>query len=337
MKVSGSRSVLVLLLVLLFVSLVSAGVAAAAFVPEVGAATAQSRTQAPSSTVAAAPVYPVTVRTESYVDTTRGTAANGATVAHASRALPTTIYQPQGVAGQRFALFVFSHGLTGEPQSYDALLRSLASHGFVVAAPRFPLTNKRTVGKVNPLDEVNQPGDVRFVINQLLKKGSDTLAVIDASKIAVGGHSLGAITAIDMMTNTCCYDARVKAVIAVAGTTNFFRPGKQFGAPATPILFIHGDKDPTVPYGLGYSAYQAAKPSKFFLTVIGGGHSFDLQGVPDSQARVATAIGDAMVAFLQAQLSGPSARSGRDAATATALTAVAAANPVLFRYEAVLR
>ena len=314
MKVSGSRSVMILL--------VLAGVSCAALVPAVGAD---------------APIYPVTVRTERYVDTTRGTAANGATAAQPVRDLPTTIYRPQGVAGQRFALFVFSHGLTGEPQSYDALLRSMASRGLVVAAPRFPLTSKRTAGKVNPLDEINQPGDVRFVIDQLLKKGSDTLAVIDASKIAIGGHSLGAITSIDMMTNTCCYDARVKAVIAVAGTTNFFRPGKQFAAPATPILFIHGDKDPTVPYGLGYSAYQAAKPSKFFLTVIGGGHVFDLRGVPGSQARVAAAIGDAMVAFLQAQLSGPSARSGRDAATATTLTAMAAANPTLFRYEAVLR
>ena len=332
MKVSGSRS----LPVSLAVSLVLAGGAAAGVGPEVGAATLTSRAQAPSSTVAAAPVYQVTVHTESYVDTTRGTAANGTTPAQPSRALPTTIYQPQGVAGQRFGLFVFSHGLTGEPQSYDALLRSLASRGFVVAAPRFPLTNKRTVGKANPLDEINQPADVRFVIDQLLKKGSDTLAVIDASKIAIGGHSLGAITAIDMMTNTCCYDARVKAVIAVAGTTNFFRPGKQFSAPATPILFIHGDKDPTVPYALGYSAYQAAKPSKFFLTVIGGGHSFDLRGVPDSQVRVATAIGDAMVAFLQAQLSGPSVGDTRSAAAAS-LTAVAAANPALFRYEAVLR
>lgn len=332
MKVSGSRSLLVLLLV----SLVLAGIAAAA-VPEVGAATVSSRAQAPSSTVAVATLYPVTVRTESYVDTSRATAPNGATPAQASRALPTTIYQPQGVAGQRFALFVFSHGLTGEPQSYDALLRGLASRGFVVAAPRFPLTSKRTVGRVNPLDEINQPGDVRFVIDQLLKKGSDTLAVIDASKIAIGGHSLGAITSIDMMTNTCCFDGRVKAVIAVAGTTNFFRPGKQFGAPATPILFIHGDKDPTVPYGLGYSAYQGVKPSKFFLTVIGGGHAFDLQGVPGSQVRVASAIGDSMVAFLQAQLNGPSVGGGRDTATETTLTAVAAANPALFRYEDVLR
>ena len=326
--------------VALTVGLLAGGLPAAASMgPPAQAEAGTGTTEAPSIPVAGgASRYRVTVRTLRFEDTTRPTAANRSFPARPSRALPTTVYQPVGSKGQRFALFVFAHGLTGEPKAYDALLRAIARRGFVVAAPTFPLTNRRTPGGANALDEANQTGDIRFVIDRLLSPDATTPTVIEPSRIAVGGHSLGAITSIDLMTNSCCYDARVKAVISVAGTTNFFRPGKQFGAPATPILFVHGERDQTIPSSLGYSAYQGAKAPKWFVTVVGGGHSFDLNGIPGSQVRVAPAIGDVMVAFLEARLGGaadPPAGSSGATATTAALKAVTAASPGLFRFEAV--
>jgi fermentation-respiration switch protein FrsA (DUF1100 family) len=40
----------------------------------------------------------------------------------------------------------------------------------------------------------------------------------------------------------------------------------------TPVLFVHGDADPTVSYRGGQSAYQAVPWPKAFLTVVGGDH-----------------------------------------------------------------
>ncbi len=41
----------------------------------------------------------------------------------------------------------------------------------------------------------------------------------------------------------------------------------------TPILLIHGDADHTVPYGGSQQVFAAARPPKFFLTLIGGPHT----------------------------------------------------------------
>lgn len=47
-----------------------------------------------------------------------------------------------------------------------------------------------------------------------------------------------------------------------------------------PKLFIHGDRDPTVPYALGCQVFEAALGPKQFITVPGGGHT----GLPGKMA-----------------------------------------------------
>jgi len=54
------------------------------------------------------------------------------------------------------------------PADYAPLLRAIASAGYVVAAPIFPLTNTHALGGPNEADLVNQPRDVSFVITKLL-------------------------------------------------------------------------------------------------------------------------------------------------------------------------
>lgn len=280
-----------------------------------------------------APLFAITSRTEPFADPSRKLSANGSAPAQLQRPLPTLVIEPKPTtAGQRFALLVFAHGLGGEPAEYRSLLEAVAARGFVVAAPTFPLTNKRTPGGQNLLDEVNQPADIRFVITSLLKPSNASSALIDPAKVAVAGHSLGAITVIDLIGNTCCFDKRVKAAVSIAGSLNVFRPGKLFGTPAVPVLMIHGDKDRTVPYALGYSTYQAAKSPKHFLTIIGGGHVFDLTGVPGSRTTVAPLVVDAMVRFLDAQLNGKGSAAAR-----ASLQDEARQQPSLLRYESVVR
>ena len=55
------------------------------------------------------------------------------------RELPTTVYLP---ATDRAApLIVLAHGLNGHPRKFTALARHWAEAGYVVAVPRFPVSN----------------------------------------------------------------------------------------------------------------------------------------------------------------------------------------------------
>ena len=306
--------------------------AAAVAVPRAASATTVVRAAAAASVPPAMVArYEVRTRTENYVDTSRRTAANGKFRGSKQRSLPTMILQPVATRdGERFPLFVFSHGLGGEPASYNTLLRAIAGQGYIVAAPTFPLTNQRTPGGPNLLDEANQPADVRFVIDQMLKADNASAPVLDRTQIGAGGHSLGAITTIDLIGNSCCFDNRVKAAVSVAGSANIFRAAKMFDTPAVALLFVHGDQDPTVPYTLGYSTYKAAKAPKHFVTVVGGGHLFDLVNDPASRERVGAAIGVSIVDFLDAQLKG-------EGTFLDGLKSVMQLNPGLLKVESVIR
>jgi fermentation-respiration switch protein FrsA (DUF1100 family) len=48
--------------------------------------------------------------------------------------------------------------------------------------------------------------------------------------------------------------------------------GGAYTGPATPVLFVHGDADPTVSYRGGQAAYEAVPWPKAFLTLLGGDH-----------------------------------------------------------------
>src|SRR5438067_1920033 len=83
------------------------------------------------------------------------------------RVLTTSVWYPAAPGGP-FPLVVFAHGYNVTPAPYAGLLQSWARAGYVVAAPTFPLTNPGAPGGPNEDDVVNQPADVRFVIDRLL-------------------------------------------------------------------------------------------------------------------------------------------------------------------------
>lgn len=98
-----------------------------------------------------------------------------------------------------FPLIVFGHGYDLLPRDYAALLNSWARAGYVVAAPAFPLENADAPGGPERDDLVNQPGDVRFLIEKLIAERAGTgflRGMIDEREIAVAGHSDGGDTAL---------------------------------------------------------------------------------------------------------------------------------------------
>jgi hypothetical protein len=59
-------------------------------------------------------------------------------------------------------LILFAHGFALTPADYAPLLRAIASAGYVVAAPIFPLTNTNAPGGPDEADLANQSRDVSF-------------------------------------------------------------------------------------------------------------------------------------------------------------------------------
>jgi dienelactone hydrolase len=231
--------------------------------------------------------------TETFVDTSRPTMPNGAYPGAPTRTLPTLILYPaQGdpsstadvdnappVRGFRFPLVVFSHGFGSSGPAYEPLLRYWAAAGYVVAAPTFPLSSDDAPGGSNLLDYLNQPGDVSFVITQMMGLDRTDRALrnlIDEHDVGAAGHSLGAITTLGLTYNTCCQDPRIEAAVSLAGIRLPFDGGTFFTglqAPSAPLLLVHGNADQTVPYGASVGIFADAPPAKFFETLVGAPHT----------------------------------------------------------------
>jgi fermentation-respiration switch protein FrsA (DUF1100 family) len=218
--------------------------------------------------------FAVDQRAETFTDPGRSTPANGNVPRHQGRTLLTNLYYP--ATGGPYPLIVFAHGFTGQGTDYHALLSAWAATGYVVAAPDFPLSSHNAAGGPSIADYFNQPGDVSFVITAVSKLSADHHSPlsgrVDTGHVGVAGHSLGGITILGLATNTCCRDKRVAAAVAMAGDAVGFQGGSYMSAGTPPLLLVHGDHDPTVPYQGSRDAFSSSAPPKFLVTLLGGDH-----------------------------------------------------------------
>lgn len=172
-------------------------------------------------------------------------------------------------------MIIFGHGFTGHPRRFTKLLGAWAEAGYAVAAPAFPLTNG-DADQVVFDDVVNQPADVRFVIDELLAGPFE----VDPARIGVAGFSLGAATSLAVGFNPAHRDPRPRAIAMLSG--GFFDSlGGPHAMDAKPLLVVHGTDDGIVPYELGEAVYGAAQPPKVLITLEGGHHreeTVDVEG-----------------------------------------------------------
>ena len=238
-------------------------------------------------TVADIGKYAVGMTSRTFVDSSRpteGVASN--------RTLLTAIYYPaQGPpTGQTvqnappntkdgpYPLILFSHGLGARGVSYQDIIKTWVSAGYIVAAPDYPLSNQNAPGGAQfgraIADTKNQPADASFVINEVIQldKQRKQLGGIDVKRIGAAGHSLGGITTYGLGFSGCCRDKRIKAAIPMSGLAGVVDNPENYFRNSTPLLGLHGNADGTVPYQAGRNAYMAAQPPKFLLTFLGAGH-----------------------------------------------------------------
>jgi len=94
---------------------------------------------------------PYTVeRTEfTWIDSTRPTDSNGDYAGASDRRLEVALWSPTDASGPR-PLVVYSHGFMSTRDRGTHLAEHLASHGYVVVAASFPLTNFNAPGGAMP-------------------------------------------------------------------------------------------------------------------------------------------------------------------------------------------
>src|SRR5262249_14135321 len=117
--------------------------------------------------------YAVGTTSMTLVDSSRPTMANGTYPGALDRTLATLVWYPADGAGGADApvahdgppspLVVSSHGLGAPPNQSTQYTIHLASHGYVVVAPAFPLSKLGAPGGPTLADAPNQAGDVSFL------------------------------------------------------------------------------------------------------------------------------------------------------------------------------
>jgi len=211
---------------------------------------------------------PFTVETETLrlFDPSRTTPARGGVPASPGRLLITDLFVPSGAPDPR-PLVVFAHGWNSDPDVYRPLLERWAQAGFLVAAPVFPDSSDLYPG--SPVSNyAAQALDISFVITSLLE---DDTVKVDASRIAVAGHSDGGTDVALLALDPAFADTRVRAYLCLSGEMPSGVAPYAIGPTGAALLVAVGSADE---YGLlprSSEVFDMAQASSKALVVEQGG------------------------------------------------------------------
>ncbi len=272
----------------------------------------------PASTPASPPAPPLGVaggyRVGQLQLTFTEPAPSGATGQTGPRPLPTTVLYPLAPqsAGSPSAspepasgplpLLVFAPGFLQCASSYQNLLQTWASAGYVVAAVTFPRTNCQLGNTADETDVVNQPADLSYVLSSLLELGAqshNSFGLLSIHEIGAAGQSDGGDTVAALGANTCCTDHRLTAVAVLSGAVWPAMPGQYFTGSAPPMLFTQGNMDTINPPWAGVQLYRSdVAGARYYLNLLGASHMVPYSGTNPAEqvvARVTLAFFDRYV------------------------------------------
>lgn len=216
---------------------------------------------------------PYSVKSAEYVfvDSTRSTDSNRGNPGKIDRTLPTTIWYPEGAAGE-LPLIIHSHGIVSARNELSYLMEQMASYGYVVAAADYPLTSGSTPGGANANDVMNQPADVSFLIDSVIGLEAKPFAgAIDEGRIGVTGFSLGGLTSILTTYHRRWRDPRVAAAVAIAGPAVAFTD-TFYTTSEVPFLMISGTADALIDTEYNASIIPVRNKGSDLVTIAGGTH-----------------------------------------------------------------
>jgi predicted dienelactone hydrolase len=227
-------------------------------------------------------------------DKTRGVDPYNNTAGSDTRLLVTEIWYPSDdvngtVWGKNapvtrslgpFPLIIYSHGILSERMECAYLGRYLAERGVIVVSFTAPGTSLYDVASLNYEDIYKMPGDVSFLIDEMLRRSADKNSPfyrkIDQSRIGAAGTSLGANVTLMTTFNSSLRDPRISLAVTFGGGVHEELAENMFDASEAdiPLLLVHGDIDPIVPYEENALELLGSAPgTTYLLTLIGGTHT----------------------------------------------------------------
>jgi dienelactone hydrolase len=207
-----------------------------------------------------------------------------------ARSLLTVIRYPAArsaagtwAAGGPFPVVMFAPGFQQCSGTYEDLLQSWASAGYVVVSVDFPRTSCQVASTAYEPDLVNQPGDVSYVLSQVLalsaRPDGFLSGRLNPREVAAAGQSDGGDTVAALGGNACCQEHRLKAVAVLSGAEWPPMPGRYFPGEAPPMLFAQGSADTINPPWTSVQLYRADRAgSRYYLDLFGADHMVPYTG-----------------------------------------------------------
>ncbi len=194
----------------------------------------------------------------------------------------------------KYPLIVFSHGLRGSMNTYDPLIQTWVSHGYVCIQPNHADSllyfkgNPRAAFRINASTFTNwsqRPQEMSMVIDRLveIEKQVPSLADrIDKTRIGIGGHSYGAHTSSLLAgarprTGESFKEKRAKAFLLISpqGQGNGFS-SDAWKDMTGPVMVITGSEDvsimPTTPQLRRMPFDRSPNGDKYLLWIEGAHH-----------------------------------------------------------------
>ena len=188
---------------------------------------------------------PVSVHQYVFTDTSRGIPALDGYPGSPDRPIPVTVWYPSDRSQGPYPLVMFAHGFAVDPGFYSQLLSRIASAGYVVAAPTFPILSGRPAGPSDQVGWNDLFGDLHFATSSVLSASAtgDPFigGLVDGNRIAVAGHSDGALLAFGDGFEAFRNDPRVRAVISYAALLS--EPGAVYQPNGRAFLHFASDND----------------------------------------------------------------------------------------------
>jgi predicted dienelactone hydrolase len=200
--------------------------------------------------------------------------------------LRVSVWEPPSDVPGPLPLVVFSHGFHGISTQSTFLTKALADNGYLVLAPNHkdsvdsgefklrPDVGFIKAGDWSDATHRDRGEDIQLLL-RTIKRDKEWDGVIDWTKVALAGHSLGGYTSLGLAGAWPSWKTDgIKAVLALSPYCSPYLKNGKLGAIDVPVMYQGGTKDigitPFVKRNGG--AYDVTKGPAYFVEFSDAGH-----------------------------------------------------------------